>query len=414
MLDVTQPPEVIKRFLEYVAIDTTSRLPDIGSTPTKPSSAGQVELANLVKEDLDPWDLSIMDLADGSFMVLIPASVGCQSRPHLAFAVHLDTYFGLPGKVQPMFFQCAGQDIVLPNSGTVIPAEDLRGLRGKSIITSMGDTLLGADDKAGLAAMVTAIRRIMTTGIKHGPLSFWFCVDEETCSLDATMLPKGVIDNWDILFTLDGDSKLGVIETACFNGLQLEIIFKGSSAHPGLAGDKLRPAVYAAVELADLIPRHWKSPMYSSGREGFVYLYEVVGNASQARVSCDIRSFDLKWGLLVAKRIIDMANNVSGDRLVSCETAVVNNYVNIAKAIKGKRSLLEIAARAHRKFGCRPQFRSARAGTDGAMLNLHYPNLPAPNLSTGARNIHSQNEFLVVEELVKLVDILMAMVTLKS
>lgn len=314
----------------------------------------------------------------------------------MAFAAHLDTYPGVSGLAKPIVHVYEGGDINLPNDGVVIPASDLVGLEGKHIVTSDGTSLLGGDDKAGVAALVTTIQEVFTSGMAHGPLTFWFCVDEEIAKLDIKVVPEDIVKSWDVFLTVDG-LRVGDIDVGCFVCRYNKVIFKGMDAHPGPQGDKVVPAHYVAalfvVELNQRGPAPWDM------KESFYYATSIEGNASQAVVTCVPRSFDRAESDEMVNVIKTLAKECAESWDCTFDVEDDLACINTRAAIEPRRALIEPVVLAHRKHGFSGDLHDVRGGTDGAMVNMVYPDLPAPNMGTGGTNLHSLREFLVVEEL---------------
>lgn len=391
---------VFDRFIRYVQADTRSIRRKEGVESTKPSSEGQLMLGAMIRAELGTMGLAdgqLTTFKNGSFLVHFPASLGREEAPHVVFAAHLDTYFGVPGDAKPIVHEYKGGDIVLPKEGVIIPAADLAGLEGKRIVTSDGTTLLGADDKAGVASLVTTIQLLIESLIEHGPVSFWFCVDEEIGELDISVVPEDVVRSWSVLWTVDGE-RVGEIDTSCFVCRMVDMVFNGMDAHPGVAGQKLKPAHYAAADFVhelSLLP----TPMKTSGRESFYYVAAIEGNPSKATVLCAPRAFDRPKSDEMLHKVQKLANASAAK--YGCTVVVKDNLVcvNTESAIKANPDLTTPGIDAHRELGFEPVFKDVRAGTDGAMINRTYPELPAPNMGAGAGNLHGPREFLVLDEL---------------
>ncbi|MFC1656573.1 M20/M25/M40 family metallo-hydrolase [Patescibacteria group bacterium] len=406
-------PDVIERFQQYVGINTRSCEPKPGEETKSPSSDGQVELANLLKKDLgeigipEDW---IIDFPDGSFLLRLPATspVLKQETPHLAFAAHLDTYYGASGDVKPQTFTYRGGSIVLAENA-VIPEEDLTAFFGKEIITSDGTSILGADDKAGVAALMSLIDTISFSEEPHGALDFWFCVDEEIGKLDIKMVPAEIINSWDILWAADGEA-LGRIDIGCFICRKVLVQFSGKDAHPGEYGHKLRPAQYAALRFMNQITSQLPEAINTRGSQGFCYITHYEGTASNASVTCMPRSFYQEESDQMTLLIENLAQANAGYYGTRVEISDDILCLNTREAVMAKEELLRPALDAYQHCGLEAQLGDCRGGTDGAMIIQAYPNLSAPNLGTGARNIHMLEEFLVVEELRALPNILLEMI----
>lgn len=405
---------VIKRFIRYVSIDTRSVQIVPGVEPVHPSSHGQTVLINMLLDELhdlkvpESW---VKQLNDGSFLVQIPASQGFESAPHIALAAHVDTYFGCPGDVKPLIHDYSGGDLALPNNSEVIPAADLQGLEGKRIITSDGTSLLGSDDKAGVAAIMTFIENMMKHDLRHGPLTVWICTDEEVGEVGVAFLPDDTAEQWDCFWTVDGE-ELEAVDVGCFFGAGVDVEFMGNDSHPGTKGDSLRPAHYAACDFVARLGREAPVPWQTSEKESFIYVPELAAmSASKSLVKIIPRTFDQEEIPKVWKRIKNIADSSAMFYGVKVRVdAAKLHYVSTEVAIKSKLHLLRPALEALKELGITPKLKHVRAGTDGAMLNMTHPNIPAPNMGTGGRNLHGVREFVVVDELELIPEVLAAMV----
>lgn len=403
---------VIQRLWRYVQINTRSVQRVKGVEPIHPSCPNQLLLAGELKAELGEMGVSlgqIRNLDDGSFLVHFPATEGSKRAPHVVCAAHLDTYFGCPGGANPIIHEYAGGDIVLPNNDVVIPASYLMGLEGKRIITADGTTLLGGDDKDGVAALMTLIQKIIERGHGHGPFTVWFCTDEEIGEVGFQFLPEGLANTWDIFWTIDGEA-LDTIHTGCFYGGEVNVEFIGHDAHPGVEGHNLKPAHHAACRFISNIAEG-PSPCTSKGDESFIYVPELKeATAGKTIVKCIPRTFNPNEFEGMREYIGQLAQE-SADRygVKVVVSPLTVTYVSTEVAIEANRHLTFPGHEALRKFGIRPKLERVRAGTDGAMLNKAYPNIPAPNFGTGARHLHGVHEFVVADELELIPDILFDM-----
>jgi tripeptide aminopeptidase len=253
--------EVLDRFLRYVRIDSASD-PDV---PARPSTPGQAAFADQLEKELaeleGPWES--VRLADASLLVRVAPSAGREASLPAAFLAHLDTYYGLSGAAVPRVVLCDGKEIRL-SSEVSIPARFLEGLSGKDLVVTDGNSLLGADDKAGVAALVTVLSALAKTDLPRGPVDFWFTTDEEIGRIGVEALPAGVGEAWKVLWTVDGEDlrDLSVGDLAI---RRARLSFAGVDAHPCLHGQDLVPAHYAAARFVDRLA-DLPNPMTSSGR----------------------------------------------------------------------------------------------------------------------------------------------------
>ncbi len=412
---------VVERFMQYVSIDTRSREHKLGEPLVSPSSDGQVLLLKRLQQELfaervirvydnetqERW-AEVQRLNDGSLLARVPGNL---PGPHLAFSAHVDTHPNNPGRANPMVHHYQGGDILLPIGGVKIPAASLKGLEGKSIITSDGSSLLGGDDKAGVAALVEALIRLVTLGINSVPVDFWFTVDEEIGKDNISALPADIAKKWDILFTADGDA-VGVIDVETMAGGKVIVEFNGADAHPGDDGKSLRPAHYAAARLVERLSRY-PSPWNTSGNESFYYASAIEESGPNfARVLVYPRSFQPEEIARMGRIVEILAYNAAKRFGVKSDSVVGPIYTNTALAINKRYDLLGPALTAHeRVLGRPPKLQKVRAGTDGSAINLfYYPELPAPNLGVGARRVHSREEFVVLEELKLLPELILAII----
>lgn len=403
---------VLERFLEYAEIDTQSIEQEKGKE-THPSSPNQLVLMDLLKAELREMGLPnecVTSLGDGSTLVFLPPTKGREHAPHIVFAAHVDTYFGCPGGAKPIIHEYNGGDIVLLNDGIIIPAKDLDGLEGKRIVTADGTTLLGADDKAGVAALMCLIEEILRCEVAHGPLTIWFCTDEEIGKVGVSFLPGDTAKHWDFFWTVDG-KELNTVDVGCFYGAKIRVEFRGNDTHPGVSGQNLRPAHYAAARFIDKLG-DVAVPWKTDGDESFIYVPALpAGSAGKTDVTVFPRTFRQEEFPTMRATIVTLANEAAeryGVTVNISETEVM--YVTTEVAINNNPQLLQAGLNAFRKFGIEPKLHRVRAGTDGAMLNMTYPNVPAPNMGTGAHNLHGVREFLVADELEYYPELLVEMV----
>jgi tripeptide aminopeptidase len=386
--------EALDRFLRYVRMDSTSVL----NGQDRPSSQGQTRLAELLESELaamaGPWTTTILE--DGSLLVRVPASPGSMGTTHSAFLAHLDTYYGLPGVATPRVVVCDGRGIELAPEVS-IPARLLAPLAGKRLVVSDGTGLLGADDKAGVAALMTVLSQIAGGKPLHRPVDFWFTTDEEIGRIGVDALPPGVGNSWDILWTVDGEdlAELSVGDLAISRA---RVVFSGIDAHPCLHGKDLVPAHYAAARFADRLAE-MPNPMTTEGRAPFYQIASIEGRAERAEVFCRFASFDGADLNPMEKALREVAKNAASAYGAHVAFEVTTGSANFRDAVVARPELIDPARRSLAKAGYEAREIEIRGGTDGGLLAVSFPGLAAPDLGTGARNLHSRGEFLVVDEL---------------
>lgn len=398
--------DLLERFLRYVAVNTRAD----GSAPKEqvPSFEGERAFNALLASELltaGATEQMFLRLPDGALIVRFEATAGEEGKKRPCFAAHVDTYPKYPGGAATIQHEYAGGDIALPKDGTVIPAADLTRFIGKRIITASGDTTLGADDKAGVAVMMQlAVDCLSGEMSAHGAFDLWFCVDEEIGRVGSSgvkYLSPEIVASWTGgLVNLDGMSPRE-IDVGCFCGYELIVKFFGNDAHPGVEGGKLKPAHYAACRLvADAACSEFRLPWTSEAMQNYLYSTDICGNASESRVTFIPRSFVKEDFALIVDRVKEMAGNVAKIFGVRAEFSGYGvQYVNTEPPIRRNQWLMDALIAAHRDVGYDTKENHIRGGTDGAMVNMSYPDLPSPNIGAGMYNVHGPREFLVVEEM---------------
>ena len=391
--------KIISRFLDYVAFDTQSD----EKSGTHPSTARQFKLAEFLKEELLSLGVTDITLTDHCYLYAkLPATPGCEKAPALGFIAHLDTSDAASGaNVAPQIIEnWDGSPIPLGQSGRFVTP--LPHLKGHTIITTDGTTLLGADDKAGIAAIITAVEELISGGLPHGPLAVCFTPDEE--------IGEGA-DLFDVPFfgaqyayTVDGGAP-ELIEGENFNAAGADIVFKGVSTHPGSSKNVMINAAKVAMEFDGMLPA-WEVPSHTENREGFYHLCSCSGNVSSAQLHYIIRDHDAgifekrKETLLV---IADYLNKKYGDGSVT--VTLKDSYRNMAEVIEKYPFLIETAKEAISKAGLTPVMSPIRGGTDGA--RLCFMGLPCPNLGYGGYGAHGETEYANAEGMEAVVKIIL-------
>ncbi len=388
-----QKMDILERFSKYIGFETTSS----EESETVPSTASQLELARYLESELKNIGVSKVLLdPNGIVYGWIPASSGLEGKKALGFIAHMDTAPAASGKnvkinVIPDY---DGNDVELPG-GVCIGVKDfphLKGLAGRTLITTDGTTLLGADDKAGITEIMTAIETVIRDQIPHGPLCVAFTPDEEV-GRGADHFNVDLFGA-DFAYTVDGGPEN---ELACetFNAASAHIQIHGVSVHPGDAKDIMVNAALVACELAGMLPAS-ETPRYTQGYEGFYHLDSISGDVTQATMSYIIRDHDRKIFEARKKALADAVealNKKYGEGTVSL--TLEDSYYNMKEIIDHHPHLMENAKAVMEELGMSPEMIPVRGGTDGARLS--YMGLPCPNLGTGGYAYHGPMEHITKE-----------------
>ena len=400
---------VSERFLRYVTIDTQSD----PLSETSPSSEKQKVLSRLLFKELTEIGLTEIELNQyGHVMATIPAT-STKPLPTLCFCAHVDTAPDCSGaNVRPIVHHnYQGEDIILPDDPTQkITTRDypiLQSMLGHDIITASGTTLLGSDDKAGVAEIVDFAHYLTThPEIAHGKIRVLFTTDEEvgrgTENLDMTQLAA------DFGYTLDG-GKLGTIEDQTFSADGVTITISGVSAHPGYAKGRLVNALKIAGDILAKLPKDTLSPETTEGTDGFVHPVGIEGNAERCRISFIIRDFDTAQ-LAVKERLLEdiVAEVLRNYARATYEFEIKEQYRNMKSVLDQHPQIIEFAKEAVKRVGLDPKLQSIRGGTDGSKLS--FLGLPCANLFAAQQAIHSKHEFISVQEMHKVVEMMVVLV----
>lgn len=394
---------VQERFMRYVQIDTQSD----PFSETIPSTEKQKDLSRLLVEELLQMGISEAELDEyGYVYATIPANTDKAAVPVICFCSHVDTSPDASGKgVKPIVHHnYQGQDIVLPEDpGQIISPSDHKDLNhqlGNDIITASGTTLLGADNKAGVAEIMDAARILLQSpDLKHGVIKILFTPDEEIGrGVNKVNLEKLGAD---FAYTIDGET-LGSIENETFSADGLKITVNGVSAHPGFAKGKMENAIKIAAEIVAALPKDL-SPETTEGKEGFVHPTHMEGNVESATISFIIRDFEeekLKQKESLIQEIVDQTlKNYPGS---NAKIDVVEQYRNFKNVLDQHPQLIEYGIEAIKRSGVTPKLTSIRGGTDGSRLS--YMGLPCPNIFAGEHAFHSKHEWVSVQDMQKAVD----------
>jgi tripeptide aminopeptidase len=402
---------VIERFIRYIKIDTQS----VRKSETYPSTPKQLDLARLLERELKELGLDDAAVDEyGYVTATIPANLDKKDVPVVGFLAHMDTSPDLSGEnVNPQFIENYDGGMITLNAakGIKMSPEEFPALKkyiGKTLITTDGTTLLGADDKAGVAEIMTAAAYLQEhPEIKHGTIKIGFTPDEEVGSgVDYFDVSKFGAD---FAYTVDG-GKVGEVQFENFNAAGAELTVHGRNVHPGKAKMKMRNALLIGMELNDLLPI-FERPEFTEKYEGFFHLFQFGGTVEEATLTYIIRDhdrdkFEVKKALL--KKAVDYINQKYGDKIIDLD--LKDQYYNMREMVEPHPEIMDIAIRAVTAVGLTPIIEPVRGGTDGSRLS--YMGLPTPNLFTGGHYFHGKYEFIptfamekAVETLVKIAEL---------
>jgi len=389
----------VSRFLKYVSFDTQSD----ENSETFPSSQKQFSLANYLADELRQIGLSDVEVDENCY-VTATLPQNCDGElPTIGFIAHLDTSPDVSGKdVKASVVKFDGNDIGLNSELNIAlsPSEfpEMNSYLGQELIVTDGTTLLGADDKAGVAAIVSAMEALIkNSDVKHGKIRIAFTPDEEIgCGADRFDVKKFGAD-W--AYTIDGGA-IGELEYENFNAASATIKFKGTNVHPGYAKGKMVNANKLAAEFACRLSS-LPSPESTEGYEGFVHLTKIEGSVEEASLHYIIRDFDadklerFKQAICLELSAFTEEKNLDNDNF---ELEIKDQYRNMIEKIEPVMHIVNRAEKAMERCGIKPQKRPIRGGTDGARLS--FEGLPCPNIFAGGHNFHSRYEFLPVDSLI--------------
>ena len=385
--------KIVERFIKYIGIDTKS---DENSN-TCPSTKGQLELGKLLVEELKELGLEDVKQDENGYIYATLKSNIDKKVPTIGFISHLDTSPDIDGKcINPKIFTYEGGDIKLNDQYTMTEKEFpyLKDLVGKELITTDGTTLLGADDKAGVAAIIDAMEYLINhPEIKHGDIKIGFTPDEEIGRGADKFDVKGF--NADFAYTVDG-GPLGELEYENFNAASVKIEIQGQNVHPGTAKGIMVNSVRVAMEIENMLPVNEK-PEYTEGYEGFYLLDDINGSVDYTVMNYIIRDhsmekFEQKKNHI--QKVVDFLNDKYGN-IINIE--IEDSYYNMKEKIEPHMEIIELARKSMLDLGIEPHIQPIRGGTDGARLS--YMGLPCPNLFTGGYNFHGRYEFIPVESM---------------
>ena len=398
--------DIVERFLKYVSFETTSD----ETSETCPSSPKELELGRFLAEEMKAIGLENARIdADGYVYGELPASVGCEALPAIGFIAHMDTSDGASGAdIKPRIIQYEGGDIEL-NDNVSIDEKTfgfLKNYVGQELIVTDGTTLLGADDKAGIAEILTAMEYLIAhPEIRHGKVCVGITPDEEIGRGADRFDIKGF--GVDFAYTVDGGT-LGELEYENFNAAAARVTVHGVNVHPGSAKNKMKNSALIAMEYVRLLPADQR-PEHTEGYEGFIHLLSIEGSETKTEMVFIVRDHDMEK--FTSKKVLMRAaaeyiNVKHGAGTV--EIDIKDSYFNMKQYIEPVMHIIERAKKAYADAGVTPIIQPIRGGTDGSHLSEN--GLPCPNLSTGGENFHGEREFVSIQAMRKMVEVLVNIV----
>ena len=397
-------PSLLDRFKQYVQIDTQSD----ASSPTVPSTAKQKNLGELLVQQLLEMGVEDAHMDDKGYVyATVPASAGAEDKPAVCFCAHMDTspeYSGA-GVIPTLHEDYDGGEIQLPKGGIVLTPKQfgpLKEMKGHTIITSDGSTLLGADNKAGVAEIMTAAELLMKTDRPHAAMKILFTPDEEIGrGADHVDLEKLGAD---FGYTMDGATK-GSLEDETFSADGATIVFRGANTHPGYAHKKMGNALKAAGVFLGSLPRSEWAPESTKGEAGFVHPYEISGGVEEVRITMILRSFDTEDLEPYAALLNTLAKQASkAVKRTSYEVIISEQYRNMKEVLDKHPHVVEFAEKAIVAAGLPVRKSKIRGGTDGSKLS--FMGLPCPNIFAGEHAFHSPYEFVSLQDMESATDVI--------
>ncbi|WP_179006313.1 peptidase T [Winogradskyella forsetii] len=403
---------IINRFISYVTIDTESD----PNSETTPSTKKQWVLANKLVEELKYIGLSDVTIDENAYiMATLPSNVD-HDVPTIGFISHFDTSPDFTGaNVKPQIVEdYDGKDIVLNAEQNIILSpdyfEDLLMYKGQTLITTDGTTLLGADDKAGITEIVTAMEHLINhPEIKHGDIKVGFTPDEEIGRGAHKFDVEKFGADW--AYTMDG-SQVGELEYENFNAAGAKITVKGKIVHPGYAKGKMINSMYYASEFINSLPR-LETPEHTEGYEGFFHLHNIEGDVEETKLEYIIRDHDkdkFEARKALMQKIVDDLNTKYESEVFKLE--LKDQYFNMKEKVEPVMHIVDIAEAAMKAVGIAPLIKAIRGGTDGSQLS--YMGLPCPNIFAGGHNFHGRYEYVPVESMQKAVEVIVKIAELTA
>jgi len=403
---------IIQRFTSYVTIDTES---DPKSDKT-PSTDKQWVLANKLTDELREMGMSEVNIDEHAYvMATLPSNVS-HEVPAIGFVSHFDTSPDFTGKnVKPQIVEnYDGKDIILNETEDIVLSpdyfEDLLLYKGQTLITTDGTTLLGADDKAGITEIMSAMEYLLQhPEIKHGPIKICFTPDEEI----GRGAHKFDIEKFgaDWAYTMDG-SQVGELEYENFNAAGADVTVKGKIVHPGYAKGKMVNSMYIAQDFINSLPR-METPEHTDGRQGFFHLTQINGKVEETNMHYIIRDHDKEHFEARKKMMLDLVAEINGQHdkeVIFIE--MKDQYFNMREKVEPVMHIVDIAEEAMEQLDIKPLIKPIRGGTDGSQLS--FMGLPCPNIFAGGHNFHGRYEYVPVESMIKATEVIVKIAELTA
>lgn len=395
--------QVLDRFLSYVKIDTQSD----PNSETTPSTEKQWNLATELAYELERIGLTDVTIDDNAYvMATLPSNID-KEVPTIGFISHIDTTPDFSGTdVNPQIIEdYDGKDIVLNKEQNIVLSpdyfEDLLQYKGQKLVTTDGTTLLGADDKAGIAEIMTAMEYLVQhPEIKHGTIRVGFTPDEEIGRGAHKFDVEKFGADW--AYTMDG-SQIGELEYENFNAASAKVTIKGKSVHPGHAKGKMVNAVSIATEFMGILPPE-ETPQHTAGREGFFHIHQMRGEIELAEFEMIIRDHDKEHFEKRKELVRKIAIKLNSDHGDCIQLEIKDQYFNMREKVEPVYHIVELAKEAMEALGITPIIKPIRGGTDGSQLS--YMGLPCPNIFAGGHNFHGKYEYVPVESMQKAVEVI--------
>lgn len=395
---------LVDRFLDYVKYDTQSD----ELTNMTPSTPGQMVFASHLRDELEAMHLQDITLDDnGYLMATLPGNIQGKHVPAIGFIAHLDTSPDMSGlHVKPRIVRdYDGSTIVLNAEKNIVlsPEEfpELLGYKGQDLIVTDGTTLLGADDKAGIAEIISAVAYLQEhPEIKHGPIRIAFNPDEEIGQGAHKFDVQRFGAEW--AYTMDG-GEIGELEFENFNAAVAKVTFRGRNVHPGYAKHKMINSMRIANQFIIMLPR-WETPEHTEDYEGFYHLVEMKGSVEETVLTYIVRDHDRDRFERRKKELEHLCRKINNEFPGCCSIDIRDQYYNMREKVEPQMYIVDIAEEAMRRAGVKPKVQPIRGGTDGAQLS--FKGLPCPNIFAGGLNFHGRYEFVPIPSMQKAMEVI--------